>query len=425
MLASFHSVLTLPRLLGAAAFFCGCVIAGLFTASFFRVLPSIGMAGLVLTALLCFWLHGTTYVRYQAASYWSFLLVYGVHLSAGLITTAANKTKYVQDVVLQLPFLLLPIAFWLLPPIPTPLLRGLWLWFIGLTALAAMWSTGNYLLHQDAINSLYLHSKVMPTEPDHIRFSLMITLAVAVGALLIAHGAVTSTVRWLVIGATAGLALFQHLLAVRSGLLTLYVVGGVGVLWLVLRLRDYRRGMQLLAVLLALPLVSYLCFPTFRNKFTNTREDVERVEHTASANNYSLVGRVYSYRVAFKVFQDAPVLGVGKAAMEPAMAEYYQRDFPNINPNSYILPHNQFLYTAVAFGAMGLLLFIIGFYYAGISTWPRYAPLLLVHYLIVTLSFLVEYTIETQIGIAFSLFFLLLALEGNKPVEAAEVWRPR
>ncbi|UYZ62882.1 O-antigen ligase family protein [Hymenobacter weizhouensis] len=418
------SVLTLPRLLLAAAFFCGCTIAGLFTSSFFRILPSIGMAGLVLTSLVCYWRHRAAYRRCNAVGYGSFLLVYAVHVFSGLLLDTLSEAKYKQDVVLQLPFLLLPLAFWLLPPLPTRYLRGLWMWFIALTVCAAAYSTGNYLLHQEEINGLYLQSKVMPTEPDHIRFSLMVTLAVAVGSILLAHRAVAERLRPWVLTATLSLALFQHLLAVRSGLLTLYIVGGVAVLWLAIRLRRFRPAAGLLSLLLLLPIVGYVCFPTFRNKFTNTREDIDRVEHTASANNYSLVGRVYSYRVAYKVFGDNPWLGVGKANMEAELAARYKQDFPNINPQAYILPHNQYLYAAVAFGLVGVLLFMFGFYYAGVSIWPAYAPILVTQYLIVTLSFLVEYTVETQIGIAFSLFFLLLALEGSKP-SAADGWRPR
>ncbi|GGG29585.1 hypothetical protein GCM10011378_02860 [Hymenobacter glacieicola] len=134
---------------------------------------------------------------------------------------------------------------------------------------------------------------------------------------------------------------------------------------------------------------------------------------------------MYSYKVALKVIQDNLWVGVGKADIEDEMATRYRREFPMIQAGAYIQPHNQYLYSTVAFGIAGLILFIVGFYYAGLCIWPRYAPLLLAQYLIVTLSFLVEYTLETQIGLAFALFFLLLALEGSKPIRAQESeWRP-
>ncbi|UPL48477.1 O-antigen ligase family protein [Hymenobacter sublimis] len=332
---------------------------------------------------------------------------------------------YQRDLVLQLPFLILPIGFWLLPPLPASYLRKLWLTFIVVTLGAALLSTGNYLAHFEQINELYLHSKVMPTEPDHIRFSLIITLAIAAGAGLLVHGSLKGTARVGLITALVALALYQHMLAVRSGLITFYFLGGVVCLWLIIQRKKYRQAAAVAVGLILLPVISYICFPTFRNKSTNTKEDVGRVENTASANNYSLVGRVYSYKVALKVIQDNLWVGVGKADIADEMATRYQQEFPTIQAASYIQPHNQYLYSTVAFGVVGLLLFIIGFYYAGLCIWPRYAPLLLAQYLIVTLSFLVEYTLETQIGLAFALFFLLLALEGSKPIATQESeWRP-
>ncbi|MDU0369385.1 O-antigen ligase family protein [Hymenobacter endophyticus] len=291
--------------------------------------------------------------------------------------------------------------------------------------VAALLSTGNYLLHFDQINEMYLHSKVMPTEPDHIRFSLLVTLSVASGVCLLAHRSVVGRGAVILWGSVLYLAFYQHLLAVRSGLVTLYVVGIVGLLWLVFRTRQYQQALVLAAALVLIPAVSYSVFPTLQNKSANTREDVGRVDNTSSANNYSLVGRVYSYKVALEVVKDNPWVGVGRADIEPEMAVRYQRDYPNIRPEAYIQPHNQFLFSAVAFGLIGLVLFIIGFYYAGVSVWPTYAPLLLAQYLIVTLSFLVEYTLETQIGLGYALFFILLALEGQKVAPGPEgEWRP-
>jgi O-antigen ligase len=427
MLSSLSSQLTIPRILTASTVFCACIIVGLFTSSFFRILPSIGIVGVLVCGLLAYSLHRGSYTSGNRAIYLPFVLIFGIHVASGLLTSWANLPEYGRDIVLQLPFLALPVGFWLLPPIPTRQLRQLWYLLILVTVVSATVSTGNYLLHKDEINELYLRSKVMPTEPDHIRFSLIVTLAIAAGVLLLDQGKLSPQTRlWLRLAVVA-LALYQHLLAVRSGLVTFYVLGGLALLWLILYRKQYKRATGLATALLLLPLFSYFCFPTFRNKSANTREDVGRVEHTASANNYSLVGRVYSYKVALKVVQDNPWFGVGKADMEQELAQHYRREFPNIQPEAYILPHNQFLFTTVALGCVGVILFIIGFYCPGIGSGTRYAPLLLTQYIIITISFLVEYTIETQIGIAFSLFFLLLALEGAKKETsetAGNLWRP-
>ncbi|MCB2376194.1 O-antigen ligase family protein [Hymenobacter sp. BT635] len=422
-----QSFLTVPRLTLAAAVFCSFIIVGLFVASFFRILPSIGIVGLTLTAACYAALHRRQEtVRKDWKVFAALSVVFLLHVAAGLNTEAANLGKYGQDVVLQSPFLLLPLSFWLLPGLPTCYLKRLWQLFIGCVVVAALVATGNYLLHTAEINEMYLHSKIMPTEPDHIRFSLMVTLATAAALVLLCFDDEHSSLqRRLLILAAVVLALFQHLLAVRSGLVTFYAIGLLTIGWLIVQARQFQRAVLLAVVLLLLPAASYLAFPTFRNKFTNTREDLSKVNNTAAANDYSLVARVYSYKVAAKLVHANPWFGVGKADMEGEMAVHYQQDYPTIRTASYIQPHNQFIYSAVAFGLIGVLIFTLSFYYPLLWTWPRFSPLVVMQYAIVSLSFLVEYTLETQIGLTYSLFFILLGLNGLMPApNDSASWRP-
>ena len=422
-----QSIFTLARLHRAALFFCGCVIVGIFIANWFRALPSIGMVGIALTGLV----YAAVYRRVVHWSLWpvfgSLFLVFLVHLLQGFNTETASMGEYGRDVVLQLPFLALPLGFWLLPALPGRYLRWLWLLLIGMTVLAATGATINYLLHAREINESYLHSKVMPTEPDHIRFSLIITLAIAAGALLLVHDAVRAVWRRWVIGAIVVLALFLHLLAVRSGEMTFYALGSLVILWLVLRKRQWKQAGALAAVLVLLPVLSFVAFPTFRNKAYNTQEDVGKVKQTTSAEgkNYSIAARVYSYKAALAVWEDNKLLGVGKPNLEGEMARRYATLYPEMEARFYIQPHNQYLYNLAAYGALGLLVFLVGLFYPAYWARRKHAPLLLAQYVSIVLSFLVEYTLETQIGLAFVVFFLLLALQGSLPCEEDDnAWRP-
>jgi len=307
-----RSVFTLARLHRAALVFCGCIIVGIFVANWFRLLPSIGMVGVALTGLI----YAAVYRRVANWPQWpvfgSLMLVFVLHLLGGLNTDAINLSKYGRDMVLQLPFLALVVGFWLLPALPGRYLRRLWRLLIGLTVLAAVGASINYGLHFREINELYLHSKVMPTEPDHIRFSLIIALAIAAGALLLVNAGGQPRRRSLVIGAIVVLAFFLHLLAVRSGEMTFYALGGLAIIWLVVRERQWQRAGGLLALLLLLPLFSYVAFPTFRNKFYNTQEDVSKVRESSSGKHFSIAARVYSYRAAIAVWRDNKLVGVGK-----------------------------------------------------------------------------------------------------------------
>ena len=422
-----QSIFTLSRLHRAVLFFCGCVIVGIFIANWFRVLPSIGMAGIALTGIT----YAIVYRRIANWQLWpvfgSLSLVFLLHLLQGLNTEPVHMGEYGKDIVLQLPFLLLPLAFWLLPALPSRYLRWLWLLLVTITLLAAVGATVNYLIHASTINEMYLHSKVMPTEPDHIRFSLIITLAIAAGALLLTHNAVRRAWQPWLIGATVALALFLHLLAVRSGEMTFYALSGLAILWLVLRKRQWKQAAALAVVLVLLPAFSFVAFPTFRNKAYNTQEDVGKVAQSNSSEgkNYSIAARVYSYKAALAVWSDNKLVGVGKPDLESEMAKRYAKLYSEMGTEFYIQPHNQYLYNLAAYGALGLFVFCIGLFYP--AWWARHkrAPLLLAQYVSIALSFLVEYTLETQIGLAFVVFFLLLALQGSLHCDEDDAsWRP-
>lgn len=385
------------------------IIIGLFTTTWVKVLPSIGVAGLVLTG-------GGYAVRRRGIAqraHWpallSFTLVYGLHVAWGVGQARAAPGALVTDLVLELPFLLLPGAFLLLPAWPRAHKAALWLLLLGCCLVSAAASTVNYLLHHQYIINLYAQSRVMPTWPDYIRLSLLVSIASVAGVVLLAGGALPPAARWATGVGVLLLFLFQHLLAVRSGLVTLYAAGLGWLGWLGFVRGQWRAALAGLALAAGLGVGSLLLFPTLQNRIADTRFDTEQVNSARAANNFSVTGRVYSYEVAWALIRQHPLLGVGKLGIETEMASQYSYRYPEITRGHYLLPHNQFLYNLLAYGAVGLLIFLIGYYYPlGIALRAGNVLTALL-YLILTLSFMVEYTLETQIGVLIGLFFLLLA----------------
>ncbi|AMR25894.1 hypothetical protein A0257_01470 [Hymenobacter psoromatis] len=385
------------------------IIAGIFLADLVRVLPSIGVAGLFLTAISYSLYHRRIAQRAHWPMLLSFALIYFLHAFTGLPRSTHAEAALRQDLLLQAPFALLPIAFLLLPSWRQSHKNGLWLLLIGCCLLSAASATAHYALHYKAINQLYLQSKVMPTSPDHIRFSLLVSMAVAAGMLLVATKSISARLRLITLGAITLLFLFQHLLAVRSGLVTLYAAGAVGLGWVSWRLGQWKAAVLTAGLALLLAGLCLYFLPTLRNKISNTREDASYMQSVGAANNYSVTARVYSYKVAWAVVQEHPWIGVSKLQMADALAEEYRYFFPVITRDHYLLPHNQFLYNLVAYGALGLLVFLFSFYYPFWVGLQTHNMLLLLLYLIISLSFLVEYTLESHIGVLVGCFFLLLA----------------
>jgi O-antigen ligase len=421
------AVFSLARLHRSAFFFCACIIISIFLVNWLRVALGIAMGGLTVTGVVFALVHKRIANRTLWPVFGSIALVFILHLLAGIHTEPANMDEYRFDLGMQMPFLMLPLAFWILPPLPGRYLRGLWVLLIGMTVLAAFGATLNYILHAQQINESYMHSKVMPTEPDHIRFSLLITLAIAAAVLLLTHHAVRPLWRQLLKATVVILVLFLHLLAVRSGEMTFYALGGLAILWLIVRRRQWKQAGVLAMVLVLLPLFSYVAFPTFRNKVFNTQEDVSKVEqqNSSEGKNYSIAARLYSYRAALSVWKNNKLVGVGKPNLESEMAKRYALLYPEMGSAFYILPHNQYIYNLAAYGLLGLAVFCIGLFYPLWWARRKHIPLLVAQYVSIALSCLVEYTLETQIGLAVSLFFLLLALQGSLPTTEEDInWRP-
>ena len=399
-----------------SVFWSALIIIGLFVASWIRVLPSIGMAGLFLTGVGYALSQRRIAQRRQWARWLPFTLVYVVHATTGLQQGSLSDRALQQDLLLQLPFILLPIAFLLLPDWRAGHKRVLWLLLIGCCLVAALGATINYWHHAAEITQLYLQSKVMPTEPDHIRFSLLVSMAVLAGVVLVFEGRLPPRWRRATQLSILLLFVFQHLLAVRSGIVTLYAAGGLWLVWLGGQLGRWQAALAGVALMAALGTACLVLFPTLQNKLTNTRDDAEQLDSARAANNFSVTARVYSYEVAWTVIKQHPLLGVSKVKLAEAMAEQYSYRFPEIEPDRYVLPHNQFIYNMAAYGIVGFLLFMLGFYYPLLAGLRGHNILVLLLYLIVSVSFMVEYTLESNIGIIVGLFFILLAAAPTPPL---------
>ena len=413
---SFFSVARVRQL---SVFWSAFILVGLFVSAWVRVWPSIGIAGLFLTSVGYALNERVIAQRARWRELLSFLLVYAVHLVTGLLHSSLADIALRQDLVLQLPFVLLPLTFLLLPDWQPWQLRSTWLVLIGACLVAAAAATLNYVLHNKEIEQLYLQSKVMPTEPDHIRFSLLISIAVIAGAILVCEGGLERRWRQTVLGAVVLLFLFQHLLAVRSGIVTMYAAGLAGLLWLGWFQRKWRLALGAAVGSMAIGIACLLLFPTLQNKVENTRTDAAQMESVQAANNYSMTARVYSYQAAWSIIRAYPLLGVSKVRLAEEMAQQYSYRYPEIVPDRYVLPHNQYIYNLAAYGVLGLLVFLIGYYYSlGVAV-RRQNILLVLIYLIITISFVVEYTLESNIGVIVGLFFIVLAAAAPPDTQVA------
>jgi O-antigen ligase len=152
-----------------------------------------------------------------------------------------------------------------------------------------------------------------------------------------------------------------------------------------------------------------LLSPTVSNKITNTTQDIGNYKQKGSANNQSLASRMISYENAFRIAKESSLIwGCGLGDLQDLNLAIFKKDYPEVSKP--IIPHNQFLFYLAAIGIIGVLLFSLCFYFPFFYKSGLNQPLLTVHYVIISIGFQFEAPLETQIGVAYTLFFLLLPL---------------
>lgn len=400
------------RLENLALLFSVVFAVGILLTESHRAIGTIGWIGLVLVAVLGFKKERFAELR----KYKTVLLFTGVfflNLVYGLFSDFDLYGDYLKGrLMIKVPFLILPITIFFLPRLSIKKFQLiLWAFFIAVVFISAQ-AMIYYLGHTEEVNQLYLQSKTMPLPLNHVRFSLILAFTIFIGVYFIWKNVwfLNPLERYLTIFLTVFLVVFLHILSVRSGILAFYGIGFCVLVFVAIRLKKFwviLASGVLMGVLLTL---SYFFVGSFRAKIENTMTDLDYTKYEYYANFHSLTGRVFSYRVAGHLVKENPVLGVGIAELESEVKRTYITEYSEIVPEKRLKPHNQFLSYTVAFGFLGLILFCLFMYGFLKEKLFRSKLLILVPLLLITISFLFENTLETQLGTNFSLFTLLLPI---------------
>jgi hypothetical protein len=130
----------------------------------------------------------------------------------------------------------------------------------------------------------------------------------------------------------------------------------------------------------------------------------------SNASGHSLSMRLFFWSTASHIISRHPFIGVGTGDAQLSFNNAYKRLNVPLKKEWRLRSHNQFLAITVAFGFIGLLIFIFSIVYP-VWTLKSYLPFLYLPFLgIALLSFLVEDTLETQTGLTFFAFFNTLLL---------------
>ena len=134
-------------------------------------------------------------------------------------------------------------------------------------------------------------------------------------------------------------------------------------------------------------------------------------------NGYSVSQRFEYWKTGLRIIANHWLTGVGAGDTEQAFQQQYDADKSLLFPQNRLRSHNQFISYTISFGIAGLFLFGWLLTRSWKYFYSRQIVTGLLFMTIAILSFLVEDTLETQMGVTFFAFFWGLFLSAGRTKE--------
>ncbi len=383
------------------------IIAMMISLFFSRLILSVA-AGIFF--ILCFF---HPFIKLQLKKFFSTPLLWGISLLfiipllSGL--WSADKQEWSSIIRIKLPLLLMPIAF----AAPFKFSRKQWhrlaFVFLILVTAGTIWSMLQYIRDPEAAHEGYLHARsiLTPLLNDHVRFSWIVALAFLVSCWvlkpfwnrrMLAIGIIINAC-WLIV--------YLHILAARTGLVAIYIVLFSIAAWALYKQKKKISALIPLVLIIALPVVAYVLFPTFRNKVRYFYYDFKYFKDAQYLPGGNDASRVISWKAGLAVTNNNKFSGVGFGDVCASMNDWYDRNHPGMTANEKILPSNQWLMYGAGSGVIAMLIF----------SWVLFVPFITnttnrwnwwVLNMIVAISFLFDIGLEVQFGVFIYCMTILL-----------------
>ncbi len=386
---------------------CGLILLGLVS---FRALMSIGMMTLGVRAVFSLAPRKNIQYLLENKALLALLGIFALYVLSGFWSD--NLHYWGDRVRMKLPFLALPFGFAALHNLKWKDYQYLLYAFFWLISLICLVILGIYLNNFEQLNEVYKAGHVLPTPIHHIRFSLMMVYAFALGLYF---WETSFSVRFpkyeriAVAFLTLFLFLFVHVLAVRSGLLALYCVSLYQFVRYIIRSKKYFIAIGGGILLIVAIGISFYTVPTLSNKVGYTIYNVKHFLKNNKLERLSDSKRIATIEAAIVEGREHWLLGIGIGDVQDATTNYLQKHYPNI-ADLGVVPHNQYLFVWMGMGTIGLLLFMFLLLYPLFYLQSYRNSHFVSLYFILLSSCLVEHTLETQIGTAFFTLFIFIGI---------------
>jgi hypothetical protein len=136
-----------------------------------------------------------------------------------------------------------------------------------------------------------------------------------------------------------------------------------------------------------------------------------QLQHHSNPNGHSMLQRIEFWKTAWFIIQNNWLIGVGTGDVQAAFTDSYAKRKSRLKPENQLRAHNSYLTSWLTFGLAGIAIFSwMNFTY--LKTQWREKNLLGVTFIsIAIVTFLLEDTLETQMGVSFYAFFYALFIQ--------------
>ncbi len=387
------------------------IIVGLVSS---KAVMSIGVIALFINILLDLNYKDAIVNFYKNKKLFSISLLFFASLVA--LSYSANVANGFNFVLNKLPLFVIPLAYSKMDKMTKNdflFILNFFVFVIFFTSLVVLYK---YLSHYELANISLKKGNAIWVPFNHIRFNIMLVFAFISSVYLYSQKAyfvfkIFPKFKYFFLFQSIFFFILIHILSVRSGLLVLYIILLVSIILFFIKNKSYRFLSLGLILLIALPIISYTQIESFRNKIHYMAYDWEHVNSKQIGSN-SDSRRIVSYRLGFQLLKKSFPLGLGTGSIQKEMAQLYAKDYADISLSNRIMPHNQFLYTTIDYGILGLIAICFTVFFPFLTLKNKRENIFYISFWILSIiPLLFDISLEMQLGITFFALFSSLILK--------------
>jgi len=328
---------------------------------------------------------------------WMMSLLFILPLLSGL--WSQHYQQWLIVIQHKAPLLFLPFCCTVLHKIDLQSSRRL-VYLAVITTLISMGKTiGHYALNAQDISLSYLQAKVLPVDMsnDHVRYAwlLLIVFAGLLHLLMTQKKLVNRFEKKGIMFYLLFSAIFLHLLASKTGILGLYLVIGLAI---VFQIRS-KLSIWITGISVMIPFIAWLILPTFRNRLKFVWWDFQHYSRGGYTEGLSDTPRILSLQAGKDLVKENPIWGTGFGDLKQATLDWYALHAPYLKEYEQLLPSNQGMIYAVGTGLTGLFVFLMASFYPFFMRGFKSNYAWISFHALAVFGFLYEIGLETQYGI--------------------------